>query len=144
MNIFFDVDYTLISSTGSLRPGVRECFQKLIDDGHKIYIWSGMGLRWHEIRHNNLEGFVSGVFHKPLHDYWEAWEQSGVDIKPDFVIDDHIGVPQAFGGIFTKAYYFPDERDTEMEGIYLAIRSYAETGNTLHPRFWHPPGQNLK
>ena len=64
-----------------------------------------------------------------------------MDVTPDFVIDDHIGVPQAFGGIFTKAYYFPDERDTEMEGIYLAIRSYAETGNTLHPRFWHPPSK---
>ena len=50
MNIFFDVDYTILGLDDSLRPGTKETFRKLIDDGHSIYIWSGVGLRWEVVR----------------------------------------------------------------------------------------------
>ena len=42
MNIYFDVDYTLIAMDGSLRPGTTEVFESLLEDGHFIYIWSGV------------------------------------------------------------------------------------------------------
>ena len=46
MKIFFDVDYTILGLDDSLRPGTMETLQKIKDDGHEIYIWSGMGERW--------------------------------------------------------------------------------------------------
>ena len=46
MNIFFDVDYTILGLDNSLRPDTKETFQALLDEEHKIYIWSGMGERW--------------------------------------------------------------------------------------------------
>ena len=141
MNIFFDVDYTLISSSGLLRPGVRECFQRLVDDGHIIHIWSGVGLRQYEVRHHQLESYIAGVYIKPLTNYREDWQRQGVPVDPDFVIDDHLDVVRAFGGIFIRPYYYPDDTDQEMEGIYQAIRSYAETGSTLHPHFWPGNGK---
>ncbi len=42
MNIFFDMDYTLLAVDGSLRPKVREVLQRLKDDGHQLYVWSAM------------------------------------------------------------------------------------------------------
>ncbi|HEY3059716.1 MAG TPA: HAD hydrolase family protein [Chloroflexota bacterium] len=42
MNIFFDVDETILGYDGSLRPLVRETFKVLVDEGHRIYIWSGV------------------------------------------------------------------------------------------------------
>ena len=46
LNIFFDVDYTILGLDNSLRPGTREVFQKMVDDGHHAHVWSGMGERW--------------------------------------------------------------------------------------------------
>ena len=42
MNIFFDVDYTILGLDDSLRPGTQETLKQLKDDGNDIYIWSGM------------------------------------------------------------------------------------------------------
>ena len=39
MNIFFDMDYTILSQDNSLRPGTREVFRKLVDDGHQVSVW---------------------------------------------------------------------------------------------------------
>ena len=43
MKIFFDVDYTILGLDDTLRPNTKETFQRLLDDGHEIHIWSGMG-----------------------------------------------------------------------------------------------------
>ena len=43
MNIFFDVDQTLLHSEATewhLRPGVREVFESLKSMGHTLYIWT--------------------------------------------------------------------------------------------------------
>ena len=54
MQLFFDVDYTLIAYNGSLRPLVHKVFGDLKSDGHDIYIWSGMGLRNKEVEELSL------------------------------------------------------------------------------------------
>ncbi len=77
LNIFFDVDYTILSVSYTLRPGTYEVFEKLVADGHLIYIWSGVGLRWDEIRDHNLDAFVTDVFHKPTTDYVAGLEEMG-------------------------------------------------------------------
>ena len=138
MDIFFDVDYTILSAYGQLRPGVREVFQKLVDDGHTLHIWSGVGIRTAEVRHHDLEGFVVGVYVKPMWNYQQEWDRQGIGVQPDFIVDDHQEIVRVFGGICIQPYFYPDERDREMDGVYEAIRSYAETGGTIHPRFWRP------
>ena len=69
LKIFFDVDYTILAVDNSLRPGTRDTFEKLISDGHDVYIWSGVGLRNAEIRHHDLQDLVSGVYRKPIQKY---------------------------------------------------------------------------
>ena len=62
MNIFFDMDYTLLAVDGSLRPRAREVMQRLKDEGHSLYVWSGNGIRWREVRKHGLESLVSDCF----------------------------------------------------------------------------------
>jgi hydroxymethylpyrimidine pyrophosphatase-like HAD family hydrolase len=52
MNIFFDVDETIVGYDGSLRPLVHETFKALLEEGHRIYIWSGV--RTPEMVHNEV------------------------------------------------------------------------------------------
>ena len=66
MNIYFDVDYTLIAMDGSLRPGTTEVFESLLEDGHFIYIWSGVGMRTKDMERLDLMDLISGIFVKPI------------------------------------------------------------------------------
>ncbi|MBI4282037.1 MAG: HAD family hydrolase [Chloroflexi bacterium] len=121
MNIFFDCDYTIIAMNGSLRPGVRELFQRLKDDGHTIYVWSGMGIRWRDVRKHRLEPYVTDCFLKPLFDYQRRMKSLGVTVAPDMVIDDYPDIVSVLGGIRVKAYLYEKSSDTEMERLYPII-----------------------
>ncbi|MCH7552416.1 MAG: HAD hydrolase family protein [Chloroflexi bacterium] len=124
MNVFFDVDYTLIADDGSLRPYVHEVFQKIKDDGHNIYIWSGVGIRWEVVNRHNLREYIETCYLKPLSDYKEALIDLGVDVMPDFVIDDHSGVAIAFGGVTVKPYYTRNPDDEEILRVYEELKAY--------------------
>ena len=100
MNVFFDVDGTIIGNyDGRLRPLVREVFEQLRADGHLIYIWSGVGLRWIEIDQHRLRPLIETCFHKPIYDHHARLSELRVTVFPDFVIDDHAEVVRAFGGV---------------------------------------------
>lgn len=135
MNIFFDVDYTLVSAQLQLRPGVEEVFEKLLDDGHRIYIWSGMGLRWPVIHRHKLESYVSGVFGKPLSDYVERLPEFEVEPFPDFVVDDYPGIVECFGGMYIREFFMNDPNDDEIHECYRIICDVAATGRSDHPRW---------
>ena len=136
MNIFFDVDYTLIAAAdNSLRPGTRETFQKLIYDGHKIYIWSGLGPRWEIVKLHKLERFASGVFGKPTFRYMERLQELGVPIVPDFVIDDYPEIVSTFGGIWIKPYYESLLEDDQMTKVYKIISEYSLRGSSTDSQF---------
>ncbi|MCH8194833.1 MAG: HAD hydrolase family protein [Chloroflexi bacterium] len=124
MNVFFDVDYTLIADDGSLRPYVHEVFQKIKDDGHNIYIWSGVGIRWEVVNRHNLRQYIETCYLKPLSDYKETLIELGVDVMPDFVIDDHSGVPLAFGGVVVRPYYTRNETDEELLRVYDELKNF--------------------
>ena len=130
MNIFFDVDYTILGLDDSLRPGTRETFQRLIDDGHRIYIWSGMGLRWEAVRKHKLEEFVTDVYEKPTHHFEERLSELEVPLTPDFVIDDYPEVVAAFGGVWVPPYFFARNKDEQMERIYTIITEYVRNGHS--------------
>ena len=106
MNIFFDVDYTLLAVDGSLRPNTHEVFEKLVADGHRIYIWSGMGVRTAEVRRHGLDQHVVDVF------------------------DDYPEIVGVFGGAVVRPYYFPVADDDEMERVYRIADEFSKTGRS--------------
>lgn len=126
MKIFFDVDYTIISFEGRLRPHVHDVFEKLKDDGHDIYIWSGVGLRHEVIERYELGKYVSGVYWKPREDYRARMVELGVDIEPDYIIDDDYGIVQELGGFMIKAYSYSSPSDREMWTVYDEIQKHIQ------------------
>ncbi len=103
LNIFFDVDNTLIMWNGSLRNHAEHVFHSLKEAGHTIYVWSGVGIRRWEMRKHRLDVYVTDYFIKPIEDHHRKLIILGVPLIPDYVIDDHKGVVDAFGG-----YHIPD------------------------------------
>ena len=132
MNIFFDVDYTIMGADGSLRQNTAETFQRLVADGHRVFVWSGVGVRTAEVRRFGLADYVTKVFQKPLEDYEAALPGLGVLPHPDFVIDDYPEIVRVFGGFICKPYYFRNRKDTEMDEIYQTICDVVEGGGSEH------------
>ena len=128
MNIFFDMDYTLLGLDNTLRPNTREVMQRLIDDGHTLYVWSGVGIRWPEVRTHKLEPFITDCFRKPIMNYVEATKRANLPVKPDIVIDDYPEVPTALGGIFVRPYFYHSTTDNEMERVYTIIQDCVRDG----------------
>jgi len=126
MNIFFDVDSTLIARDGSLRPFVPQVFERLIAEGHRIYVWSGVGLRWEVVERHSLQSYISGVFVKPLYDHHNSLHLLGILVNPDFCVDDHAEIIGAFGGVTVWPYEEPDPLDREMERVYQMVRGLSK------------------
>jgi hypothetical protein len=124
MNIFFDVDFTLITWDYRLRPHVREVFQQLVDEGHTLYLWSGMGKRWDVVEQFKLHTWVTDCFEKPLYDHRTRLDELGVTAEPDFVIDDHQEPVTAFGGALIQPPTTPLDADREMLRIYESIQAH--------------------
>lgn len=124
MNIFFDVDDTLITWDVKLRPGVLEVFERLRDDGHRIYLWSGYGPRWEVVRRFALHDHIIDCFYKPLFDHHERLSDLGVPFCPDYVIDDHPDIVRAFGGTLVEPAGKPFFDDREMERVYAEVQAF--------------------
>ena len=123
LNVFFDVDNTLIMWNGKLRNHTRDVFTALKDAGHTIYIWSGVGIRRWDMKRHDLDEFVTDYYIKPLDKHHEKLESLGVPMVPDFVIDDHKSVVDAFGG-----YHISDEagpEDRELLDVLDMINAFA-------------------
>jgi len=121
VNIFFDVDHTIIDNDNRLRPGVRELFERLRAGGHVIYLWSGIGARWEVVRAHRLEHLVARCFDKPLYHYEAMLAPLGIDVRPEFVVDDHPHLVHVFGGCVVAPYRSPSDADAEMERVYLEV-----------------------
>ncbi|MCX6022105.1 MAG: hypothetical protein NTZ05_10330 [Chloroflexi bacterium] len=66
LNIFFDVDLTLVTAFLELRPYTREVFEALRHDGHTVYIWSAGGKEYSEfvMQRHGLTDIIAGCFSK--------------------------------------------------------------------------------
>jgi hypothetical protein len=126
MNIFFDVDETILGHDGSLRPLVPEVFGRLVEDGHRIFIWSGVrtgdAIRIGVVERFGLETYVSDCFRKPLFDYWEQWLKTGIEVQPDFCVDDYPDIVDVFGGVLVIPYRYA-KADADMERVYTAVQT---------------------
>ncbi|HEY3940996.1 MAG TPA: hypothetical protein VGL60_00805 [Acidimicrobiales bacterium] len=125
VNVFFDIDYTILGFDGSLRPRTHQVFEELIADGHDVYIWSGVGVRWPEVKEAGLDGLVRGVYQKPLSDFDAGLVKYGVPVVPDFVIDDYPGIVMHFGGLCIKPYVSRRSPDDELLVIPRLVAAQA-------------------
>jgi hypothetical protein len=123
LNVFFDVDFTLIDADGALRPGVTECFTELRRAGHRIFLWSGLGARWEVVRQHALEPWVEDCFIKPLYAHRRMLDPLGISMAPEFVVDDHPDLVQIFGGCVVGPYRRVDPDDREMWRVTSAVAS---------------------
>lgn len=130
MNVFFDVDYTLITWDYRLRPHVKDVFARLRAEGHTIYIWSGMGLRWEVVERFALHDLIETCYAKPLYDHHARLPELGVPLVPDYVIDDHIEIVEAFGGYHIPPPGTPLDADDEMLRVEEAIRAHTARAAT--------------
>lgn len=124
LTLFFDMDNTLIGDRGQLRPLVPDVLSRLCDDGHAIYIWSGVGIRWREVQAHQLERFVRDCYQKPL----DEPAQRATAHMPDLVVDDVSPIVEEFGGVVVRPYYLENPRDREMERVYRVIQDVVRTG----------------
>ena len=126
MNIFFDVDETILGYDGSLRPLVKTLFENLVGEGHKVYVWSGVRtgdtVRVEVVERHGLQTYVSACYQKPLFDYREQWRRSGIEVQVDFCVDDYPDIVEAFGGILVKPYY-REMPDSDLERVHAAIKA---------------------
>lgn len=134
MNVFFDVDETIQGYDGSLRPFVSQVFQQLVEDGHKVYVWSGIrtasGVRRGVVDRHGLAPFVTDCFQKPLDQPRAAWSRMSTGVQPDFCVDDRIETIEAFGGFCIAPYlYVGAGTDEELKRAYEAVSQAALSGS---------------
>ena len=109
MNLFFDMDYTLIGGIdGAPRPQVLEVMEQLKADGHELYVWSGVGIRWRDCKRLGIEHLINDCYLKPMSNYYEGMKKLELPAEPDVVIDDFPMVVSAFGGFCMPAYNIED------------------------------------
>lgn len=129
MNIFFDVDETILGYDGSLRPLVKQTFEALVEEGHRIFVWSGVRtgdlVRADVVERYGLAGYVTDCFQKPRFDYREQWLRTGNEVQPDFCVDDYPEIVEVFGGVLIRPYPMERDGDTELERVHAAIRAAA-------------------
>lgn len=124
VHIFFDVDDTLITWDVKLRPGVHDVFEALRSDGHELHLWSGYGPRWEVVRRFDLYEHIIDCYWKPLYDHHSRLSELEVPFPPDYVIDDHEEIVQAFGGSLIQPAGRPFVEDNEMWRVYEEIRAH--------------------
>ncbi len=129
MNIFFDCDFTLTGLNGKLRPYVKEVFKQLNDDGHKVFIWSGVRAPWDIYNLFGIGEYISGVYTKPLEDHHELLQHYQIPITPDFCVDDNTGPVEAFGGYVVPPYIYVEEPDDYILKAYEAFSDFVARSN---------------
>lgn len=125
MNIFFDCDFTLTGIDGKLRPYVKEVFEMLNNDGHKVFIWSGVRAPWDIYNFFGIGEYISGVYLKPLEDHHQLLEHYRIPVTPDFCVDDNTGPVEAFGGYVVPPYIYIELPDDYLLRAYEAIKAFA-------------------
>ena len=92
-------------------------------------------MRTDDIERLGLSKFVSDIFVKPITEYEVGLKRFSVSPRPDFVIDDHREIVDAFGGVHIEPYYFRSAEDGNMAELYKAIKDFIATGTSNHRGF---------
>lgn len=115
MNVFFDVQGTLISDSRP-RPHVRAVFLELSRMGHHIYLWSSAGDAFaaNAARFLEVEDVIFGCYPKT----------SAVPITVDFVVDDYKEFAARHGG-YAISPFDGDPEDDELWRVVEVLRRQA-------------------
>lgn len=135
MNVYFDIDYTILGVDGSLRPYTREVFEALREQGHRVYVWSGEGVRREVVERHRLTDLVADVLAKPLTRYREQLADFGVHAPPEFVVDDHPVIVRILGGLLVTPYYADTDGDRELASVPPLVAAHAAGEGADHPRY---------
>ena len=120
LDIFFDVDGTLVDSRLHLRPYAREVILRLRGRGHRVHMWSGYGPRHEVAERHGLAPLFEQIIGKPLYSFRERLAEFTA-VEPDFVVDDHPEIVEALGGFTISPPGEPLADDREMLRCYLRI-----------------------
>ena len=126
MHIFFDIDQTLISYNGLIRPHAAQVIDRLRSDSHSVHIWSGMGVRVEEVRALGLLEKVVGVYAKPTERFERGLKELQIPVRPDAVVDDHEEIVNHFGGVVVRPYFWPDDTDNDLCRVYKRLTEIAQ------------------
>ncbi len=119
MNIFFDVDHTLVFANqhaNNLRPGAHDAMRMLKAEGHMVYVWSAGGKDYVEkvVEIHGLIEWVDGCFDK----------DPRVQPKPDFIIDDDWYLVEKYGGHLVSQYKEVDDADAELMEAFERVLAF--------------------
>ena len=116
MNVFFDVQGTLLTMEEAPRPRAREAFQMLKEEGHDLYLWSsgGAGYAATAAELLGVADLVTGCFDK----------RQEPDVPVDFAVDDDASVVEAHGGYRIK----PFDGDSGDEELLRAAEAVGASG----------------
>jgi hypothetical protein len=117
MNVFFDVDHTLVFSQ-ELRPGSHDAMRRLAEAGHTIYVWSAGGEAYSRriVAQHELHHWVTDCFDK----------DPRVEPRPDIIIDDDWYLVEKYGGYLVSQYKAVNPEDREFAEI---LERLAELGH---------------
>ena len=124
---------------GSVRPRTLDIFSQLIEDWHKVFIWAVVGMRTKDMERLDLMDLISGIFVKPITEFENGLVRFNVHPRPDFVIDEHREIVEAFGGVHIEPYKFRAAVDGQMDDLYQSISDFSETGKSVHRGFKSTP-----
>lgn len=116
MNIFFDVQGTLISR-GVPRPHAREVMAELCSLGHDVYLWSSAGASYAAAAAEAL-----GVGDLVLGSYSKS---APPPVSVDYVVDDFPELVEIHGG-YAIAPFGGDREDAELLKVVEALRRGSE------------------
>jgi hypothetical protein len=121
MNVYFDVDHTLIyvdQHGHTLRPGARHAIRTIKEAGHGVFVWSAGGAEYVErvVRIHELGEWVDGCFDK----------SPRVQPAPDVIIDDDWYLVEKYGGYLVSQYKVVNEEDRE---FYDILEKLTELGH---------------
>ena len=115
MNVFFDIQGTLVSS-GAPRPHVREAFTEILESGHGIYLWSSAGSSYATTVAAMLgvEDLISGCYSK----------SGPLPVDVDFAVDDQPFFVDLHGG-YTIASFNGDPEDNALREVAQALHGFS-------------------
>jgi hypothetical protein len=96
LNVFFDVQGTLLTMEEAPRPHARQAFLRLKQQGHNLYLWSsgGAGYAVTAAEMLGVADLVDGCLDK----------RQEPDVPVDFAVDDDASVVEAHGGYRIKPF----------------------------------------
>src|SRR4051794_7617829 len=110
LNIFFDIDLTLVTAFLELRPYTREVLAALRSDGHTLYMWSAGGKQYAEyiVERHELGDLIKACFGK----------RDDLPVPIHFSVDDLREFVEPYGGYVVRPFVGFSAHDTELLEVY--------------------------